>query len=268
VAAYSGIAQARKTDFADDLMKEIVSESMLNTAPPIPAAGTRAWPDLTVAPQFGLGPSITKSFAYDTLLLPSGAGLLPAISESARMADEPIYFDIVPHIVHSDSISFQFRTYVDQPGKDLAGKVIFDQELGNLVNPFLEFDHSKEENYIYAGGQSQGSARNIQQVSYAARYRASQWNRCEGFADARTQSSPADVLESAYSALDEGRPRRRLGGKPIDTQGTRFGRDWNWGDQVTARYREQEFDSMIRVAVITLNRRGQESIQTRLEWED
>ena len=55
---------------------------------------------------------------------------------------------------------------------------------------------------------------------------------------------------------------------PVDTQGTRFGRDWDFGDKVRARYRGQEFDAIIRSVVLSMDDSGQETIRAKLEYED
>lgn len=268
VAAYAGEAQTDKTDYADDMMKEVTTESLADGVAPVPDAGTRTWGDLSVAPQFALGPTLTKAFAFRKLLEPSGAGVLSGLAQAARKAGTEVFFDIVPNVISSAGITFQFRTYINQPGRDVSARVIFDQEYGNLTSPFLEYDYTREENYVYSGGQGQGTARNIQQVYDATRYGISQWGRCEGFADARMQSADNGVREAGRAQLEERQPRRRLGGTPIDTEGTRFGRNWDFGYRVTARYRGQEFNAIIRAVVISVGKDGREAIQARVEYED
>jgi hypothetical protein len=268
VAAYAGSAEAGKSDAADDMMKQVVTESMADGVDPTPSAGTRVWADLSVAADLGLGPSLTKAFAFRRLLESSGAGVLPDIAKAAREAGTEVWFDVVPDVVTSNSINFQFRTYTGQPGMDVSDRVVFDQERGNLESAFLEYDHCQEVNYVYAAGQGQGAARNVQQAYSSTRFGSSQWNRCEGFADARNQTPNSGVREAGRALLREGRPRRRFGGTPLDTRGTRFGRDWDHGYKVRARYRGREFDSIVRAVVVSVNERGEEKIQARLDWED
>lgn len=266
VAAYSGSSQAEKTDYADDMMKGVVSESISDGASPVPAAGTRIWSNFTVAPDVSLGPTLTKAFAWEKLLWPSGMGVLPGIAQAAREAGTEIFFDVVPSTITSNSIAFEFRTYIGQPGMDVSGLgVIFDEERGNLRSAYLEYDYTGEENYIYAGGQGQGAGRNIQQVYDSARYGASKWARSEGFADARNQTTDNGVREAGRVALEAGRPIIRFGGEPMDTKGSRYGVDWDFGYRVRARFRGEEFDAIIRA--VTISRDEQEEIiRARLEY--
>lgn len=267
VIAYAGSAEASKTDFADDMMKEIVAESIADSVEPTPDAGTRVWADLSIASDLGLGPTITKSFPFDKLLTKSGQGVLAVLAKASREAGTEVFFDIVPDVVGSNSITFQFRTNTEQPGQDVSDRVVFDQERGNMRNPSLEYDYTNEENYIYGGGQGKGAARNIQQASDSTRYGISQWNRCEGFADARNQSTDDGVREAARSKLENGRPKIRFSAIPIDTAGTRFGVDWDFGYKVKASYKNFEFDTIIRAASISVNSGG-EQIRARLELEE
>jgi len=267
VAAYAGTAQATKTDFADDMMKEIVTEAIADGVAPLPSAGTRLWPNLSIQGQLGLGPTITRSFEFDYLLTTSGQGVLPAIAQAARIAGTEVFFDIVPNVVTGSSITFQFQTFIGQPGQDVSNQVTFDQASGNMKNPHLEYDYTEEENYIYAGGQGEGIARNIQQVSDSARYGISIWGRCEGFADARNETTNNGVTAQGQQALDAGRPKVNFSADPVDTVGTRFGRDWDYGYQVTARYRNIQFPAIIRSTIINKNQDSSETIQARLEFE-
>ena len=268
VAAYSGTGQSDKTDFADDMMKEVVSQSILDNAAPTPDAGTRVWSDLSVTADTSSAPTITKGFGWDKLLTTSGQGVLPSLAKAAREDGTDVYFDITPNVVGSSSMTFKFQTFIGQPGQDVSDRVVFDQSAGNLANPFLEEDYTEEENYIYSGGQGQGEDRNIQQVFDSGRYSVSQWNRCEGFADARNQTTNDGVRESGRDRLNEGRPRIRFGGIPIDTKATRFGIDWDFGYKVTAKYQNREFLPIIKAVTLTVDSNGRETVETRLDYEE
>lgn len=266
VAAYSGSAQANKTDFADDMMKEVVTQSIADGVAPLPTAGTRVWANLSIQADASAGPTITKSFPFDKLMSGSGSGVLPTLAQAAREAGTEVFFDIVPNVVTGSNITFQFQTKTGQPGQDVTDRVVFEQEGRNMRDPKLEYDYSEEENYVYAAGQGEGAARNIQQVYDATRYGASIWNRCEGFADARNQTEDNGVVAAGRAALEVGRPRIRFTATPVDTAGTRFGTDWNFGDKVTARYKNIEFDTIIRAVTLSVDGSGKETIQAALEF--
>jgi len=260
VAAYAGSSQAEKTDFADDMMKEIVTEAIADGVAPAPDAGTRVWNDLSVQADVSNGPTLTMSFAWANLLTLSGGGALADIAKASREAGTEVFFNVAPSNLSATSIDFEFRTYTGQPGTDrtIAG-VTFDQVKGNMGSPSLTEDYTEEVNYVYAGGQGEGISRNVRQVYDSDRYGLSQWNRCEGFADARDEGTNNGVDAIGNDALSLGRPIRRFSMTPLDTIGAVFGTDWDVGDKVRARYRGEEFDSLIRGATITLDR-GQESI--------
>lgn len=268
VAHYAGEAQASYTATeADNMMKDIVTNSIADGTNPAPDAGTRVWGDLSVAVDLTDGPQLNKAGAWRKLLTEVGSGILVDIASAARVAGTEVFFDIVPRTVSSTEITFVFRTYTNQPGQDVTDRVVFAEDDRNLLNPFLEYDYSIEENYIYAGGQGEENERYIAQVYDANRYNVSQWGRCEGFADARDQDTDDGAREVGRLRLDEGRPRIRAGGIPVDMEGTRFGLDWDFGDKVRMRFRRREFDCIVRSVILRMGAGGDETIETRLEYE-
>ena len=266
VAAYSGSPQASKTDFADDMMKEVVTESIADGVAPVPTAGTRVWADLSIAPDTSSGPSISVSFAFDPLLTPSGSGALPAIAKAAREAGTEVFFGIYPDVVTSKTINFVFRTFIGQPGQDLTLRgVFFSPELGTIRSVSLEYDYSKEINYVYAGGQDIGASRDVQQVYDAARYLRSRWNRCEGFIDARSKIGNA-VQEKGNEYLELGRPKVRFTCVPQDTPLVQFGVDWTHGDKVLAAYKRLQFGAVATDTTIEVKNTGEETVHSKLEY--
>jgi len=262
VANYAGTTEANKTDYADDMMKEIVDEQMVNDASdPAPTWGSRDWASLSVQGDTGDGPSITRAVTWDNVL-----ESCQDIAEAARSEGTEVFFDVVP-IVGASSISFQFRTKTGQPGADVSDSVTFDEALGNLWEPSLTYNARVEENYIYAGGMGQEDNRDIQQAYNTTRINVSQWNRCEGFAYASYQRTADGVLQSANQELNEKRPIEILSGRAVDMRGTRFGVHWNWGDRVTARVLGREFTSIIRAVTIRLDENGQEHVEPQMEYE-
>lgn len=268
VAHYAGSTNATATaEEADDLMKRLVTDSIADGSNPAPTAGTRVWGDLSIAGDLTDGPALTKDFAWGRLLTRSGMGVLPKLAAAAKEAGTEVFFDVAVKTVSPVSITFEFRTFTGQPGQDLTSKVTFDQQTKNLERPSIEYDHLQEENYIYAGGQGMEAEREIQQVYDADLYNVSQYNRCEAFEYATNQSAANGVREAGRAALREGRPRKKFQGEPVDVESTRFGLHWDFGDKVRARYRNEEFDAIVRAVVLHGGSMGDEKISARLEYE-
>lgn len=267
VAAYSGSSQAQKGPMpADDMMKEVVTESMEDTAQPLPTFGTRAWANLSVQASNSLGPTISKSFAFEKLLTFDGGGVMPILARAAAQEGIETFFAIQPLIVNSSSINFEFRTFINWPGNDVSDTVIFDQDSGNLLNPELEIGHSREENYLYATGQGTQDNRDVQQVWDATRIGQSIWGRMEGEADSRNQGDPDGVTASGNDKLWDGRPKIRFTGQLADTEGTTFIGHYDVGDLVTVNFPPINFQAIVRAATLSVDDNGKIGLDARIDF--
>lgn len=268
VAAYSTSAAAKYSATpADNIMKAVVLTSMIDSVDPTPDFGTRAWANLTVQVPDGQGPVISSSFPFKKLLTMDGGGVLPILAKAAKELGTEVFFSIDSNVVNTNSINYEFRTKIGQPGQDVSADVTFDEASGNLIDPVLDIDYTNEANYIYATGQGERENREVQQVWDAARIGQSIWGRIEEEADSRNQDDANSVLSSGYSALWDGRPKIKFTGKPADVKGTQFGKHWWFGDVVTTKFEFIQFQSIIRAVSISVNQNGEQSIDTRLDYE-
>lgn len=272
VAAYSGTEYASWTDTeADDLMKALVRNAQSDVIPPLPDAGTRAWSNLSVEADTTRGPQLTMSLAWrylDDALL---AVLNAAAQEAADNSVDPVWFDVMPDVVTSDGATFVFRTFAGtQPGLDLTPQgITFDADIDDrLSTPYLEYDYQDEANYVYGGGQGRGTDRTIQQAYDASRYGRSIWGRREIFAESNQCKSDGAVLAVAQAALRSRRPVRRVGGKPLDSESFMYGRDWDLGDRVMARFERVQFKAIVGAVTIALAADGREQVLSRLDYQD
>lgn len=260
VAYAAGTDEAAKTDASDDMMKEIVEENLGATA-----GGDRDMSALfNIQADVSVGPTLTKQFPWRNVL-----DVLQDLQEASRAAGTEVFFDVVP-IPSPTTLSWNFRTATGQPGADLtsgANQVVFDQERGNMIDPSYSEDATDERNYVYGLGQGEGEDREQQEVEDTTSSTASFWARSEGYADARLEEEANGVREEARAVLEKSRAQIYFSATPVDTRGTRFGRDWNWGDKVVARYRGLEFWSIIKTVMISLRAGTGERINARLEYE-
>jgi hypothetical protein len=260
VAYAAGTDEANKTDAADDMMKEIVEENLGATA-----AGDRDMSALfSIQADVSAGPTLTKRFAWRNQL-----DVLQDLQEASRAEGTEVFFDVVP-IPSATTLSWDFRTATGQPGADLtsgANQVVFDQERGNMRDPSYSPDWTDERNYVYGLGQGEGDDREQQDVEDTTSTAESFWSRAEAYADARLEEEANGVREEARALLEKRRAQIFFSATPVDTRGTRFGRDWNWGDKVIARYRGLEFEAIIRAVMISVREGTGETINARLEYE-
>ena len=228
IAYAAGSSQGDKSDYADDMMKEYVDENLVN-----PTDTDRTTPNLTVAGDLGLGPSIDMAMARDNVLR-----ALQDIAEVARDRGTYLAFDVV----RVSRNNYQFRTYTGQRGQDhtqggSVGLRLIGPQYGNLKNAdIVLFDRRDERNVAYAGGQGVGSDREVEEVENTTRSQASQYNRREVWVDARNiePGNTAALQDKGYQALEKNKPVQTLTGDLVDTRGFRYGVHYGFGDLVPA----------------------------------
>jgi len=257
----AGETETNITDYADDMLKAMVTENMLGSA-----ASARDWSAyISAETDLSAAPSITKEIQWRNVL-----EMCREICDASKEAGTLLWFDMAERGVTSGAISFIFRTFTNQPGRDRSSvkdvRVVFDQERGNMGNPEYEEDFTEEVTYVYAGGQGELDGRRMLEAENTARSGISVWGRKEAFVSATAQTSSDGTEQAAYSVLREGMPKRKFTSAVIDIDGSRFGRDWSFGDKVVARYRGNEFDSIITMVNIRVEN-GRETISARLEYE-
>lgn len=254
IAYAAGTANAGTVTAVDDGMKDIFNVNFLAAA----TDGDRdiSGNEVTVQNDLGDGGSITKSFSWRNVM-----DVLQELNAASRTAGTEVFFRLVwQGIDENDRLQLQFRTYTGQPGKDLTypnSSIVFGLEFGNLVEPSLEYDHTNEINYVYAGGQGEGADREIVEVSDLARIKKSAWNRREGFKDARNESTTAGVTAAGNAMLAEFRPRERFSGTIMDTKFTPYGSGWRLGDRLPVTYIGRQFDEILRKVAVKVSQDGE-----------
>jgi len=264
VAAYAGSANARITDYADDMLKGLMTDAMSDAIAPVPSAGTRAWANLSVSGDDSQGPELTLDLEYEELLTFSGGGAFKKIVNAAREAGTDLFFDIWPNKLLENSIDFVFNTHVDHFGNDLRDKIIFSIANSTIEDAVAIYDYSKSKNYIYAGGQGKEEERTITQAYDADAYGRSIWARSERFKD--VPGVEDDSLQDAANAeLIARRGSVETKGKIKDTPDIRFGRDFDFGDMVTTVLWEDQYDAMVSAVTVGMQN-GRETVDITAEY--
>lgn len=265
IASKSGTAGAQKTDNIDDIMKAYVRENLGALA----SASRNYSAYFTVAGDLGQGTSITKAASFDGLL-----ETLQALSQQSFVVSSgniPIYFDVVGVTTASGVANLEFRTYRYQRGQDRtytgqAYSITLSEETQTLDNVEITYAFADEINYVYVGGSGEGSLRALEEVSDTTRIGYSPINRREAFVN-YTNSNVTAVLQSqGYQKLREGKPRKVITADIRNTDAGAYGRDWGFGDKMTASVDGEVFDvHIISVAVSLQN--GRETIKAAIRGE-
>jgi hypothetical protein len=262
VAYAAGTSQADKSDYADDMLKEIVDENLGSSA--TDSDRDLSGLEFTIAADVSRALGIEKGFSYREMM--------PLLQDIADMSSEggiDLYFDVVPKIISTTQIGFEFQTFVDQRGRDRTydsgNPVVFGKEWGNLYQPRLNYDYTYEWNYVYAGGQGEKADRIIEERSDSERIGASVWNRREKFVDCRDIATSDGALYRAEQKLKEGQPIFKFTASLLDTEQARYGLDWKFGDKVVIAYRGIQMTATIQSLRLMIDESGKEEIDVKME---
>lgn len=265
IAFKSGTSGATKTENIDDLMKAYVRENL-----GVLASDSRTYSSyFTVADDLGQGVSITKAASFDGLL-----ETLQALSQQSftqGTTPVPIFFDVIGVTTASGVANLQFNTYKNQRGLDRtytgqAYSITLSEETQTIDNVEITYAFSDEINYVYVGGSGEASNRAVEEVSDSTRIAYSPINRREVFVS-YTNSNVSAVLQSqGYQKLREGKPRKIVTADIRNTDNNAYGRDWAFGDKLTADIDGEVFD--VRIDVISVSiQSGKETIKASLRGE-
>lgn len=261
VAYAAASAQSQKTDNIDDLMKAIVRENLGSSA----GVG-RVRTGFTVQADASLGTSTTKAFSYRNVL-----DVLQDLAQESGTTAAPIFFDIVGVITVDGITSIEFRTYANQRGLDRTyasqlNGITLSTDDSTLNDAEIAYDFSNEINAIYVGGSGQEAARTVVAVSDTARINTSPLNRSEGFVN-YSNSNVTSVLQSAgYAVLRDSRPKKIITANIQNTTNLMYGRDWYWGDKVTAQVDTDTFNARIDAIQVSITG-GKEDIKAMIKGE-
>ena len=265
VAYFAAETESHKIDFSDDMLKAVIRENMGALAPLDEAGRPRAYDPnrFSVMADVAAGPVVERNFAW-RFTLP----ILQEIADSSHNLGFPLYFDVVPS---AEPAVFEFQTFISYLGKDRSAtsdvQVVFSKENNNLSKPSWEEDWFDERNYVYGGGQGEEADRMIDPEDDVWRIRKSIWNRRECFMDAREETAIQGVANKAYQRMQRERPVVQFSADLLDSRKTRFGKDFMYGDLITAKYRGREFSAMVDAYSITKPKTGPEELEIRTEVE-
>ena len=257
-AADAGSAGATKSGTADDVMKEYVDENLGGSA----AAGRDLTGDgFSVQADLTLAQAIDKAASRRNLLT-----VCQELAQSSTQLGTDLFFDVM----HPTPATFEFRTYMGRRGSDRTiatgqNPVLLAPEMGNLSNVSYDQDWRGEVTFVYGAGQGLEDDRLVVERNDATRLAASVFNRREALFDGRIYSVQASLEDASDARLRELRPKRRFRAEITGTESFRYGRDWNFGDQLTAEFAGETLDVDVLAVQGIIDSNNRETISGRLE---
>lgn len=267
---FAGTAQTDKSGAGEAVLKEFVDENAGPSA--LSANGRLGGVDgtiagLTIEADQGNGASWEGARAYKNLLT--------VASEIAVETGVDI------EVVGLGVAAYEFRVHDGQRGEDRtvvgldaaglngAGNapVIFSRVFGNMAIPLFSVNRSTEINAVYALGQGEESDRTVVLRQDLSAIADSPINRVEMIRNATQESTTAGLNSVGDEALTENQKKETLRFDALQIEGTFYGKDYTWGDLITARYRTSEFNKkIVDVRLVVSNTQGGENIT--LEFAD
>jgi hypothetical protein len=229
----AGQEYATKTGLAESVIKSFVADSMVS-----PLDANRIFNGVTVAADSGAGNIITFSARYTNLL-----SVCETVSEQGNLDYGIIGGSEVGEFIF-DARGLWGNDYREG---NTAGNIpiIFSIERDNMLIPILSLNYSAEQNFMYVGGEGQGAERVIQEVQNSVAIATSPWGRKESFAESRSQNSVDALVAAGQTELEARKAKQSLSFSIRQTDSSRWIRDWNLGDLITAKYYEYAFDRQI-----------------------
>ena len=166
-------------------------------------------------------------------------------------------------LVNAGGATWEFRWYDGQLGTDRTSNVRFALNYGNMANPVLRRDFTKEPTVVFVGGQGQEASRTIV-VRTGANYDAT-YNAAEVFVDSRQESTTAALEATGDVELSLAQARVDLTFDVLQVPQTYYGVHYLLGDLVTGIYEGFSATKQVRRVSVAVAPDGAERIQVELK---
>ena len=273
---FSGDAGSNKSGLGETVIKEYVNENagpgaLLSTGRIQDAESDGVTLGLSIEGDAGNGLAWSGGRSFRNLLT-----VIQNIADIANVA-----FDIIG----TGTKAFEFRVYDKQRGEDRttigldtaglnsAGNtpVIFSLGFGNMAVPVLSENRSQEVTVSYVLGQGVAEERNIEEVKDDVAIADSPWNRIEDTINASneaTVSGNANLIAVGDEELEKNKLKEKLSFSFMQIPSTFYGKDYTWGDVVTNRYEEKEFNQELDEVRVTVSENAENGEEITGVFED
>ncbi len=256
---YAGSAYTSKIGLGETVIKEFVDENIGPGAVSVDRIDVGTMPGLTIQTDYERGTLWDGARAWKPLM--------QNIQEVAQATG------LAFNIVGTGPATFEFRVYEGQQGADrsrvgldlstgrnAAGNVPvhFSVALGNMITPLIQDNSGDVINVVYVLGQGEEILRQIEIVKNEFSIQLSPWNRRVESRNAVQETTSAGLISVGEAVLAERKPQKVLSFKPVQTASTVYGKDYYFGDLISAEYDDEFFTLEIKFLEITVNESGED----------
>lgn len=248
---YANTAFTLKQGPGETVMKELVTENAGPDADDAARRNTGTYSAIT----YGL------SVAADNALGVEWKGAMAWRNLHDQLLEIALATSVDFEISRIGPLSFVFNTYYPQRGIDRTAGVnllTFAPEFGNMTNITYARSRVEEANVVAVLGQGEEAARQVL-VRVSAARSDSLWNTIEMTRDARNQPDVTSMQSTGDAALQETKAMETFTFSTLQTAVRQYGRDYNVGDVVAAKYRAIQVTKKIITAKVNVAK-GREEV--------
>lgn len=244
--------QTQKVDYADDMLKELMSENAGASATDT-ARSLATY--LSIQPDTSQAPIIFMEGMSQRVLL----DMLTDIANASANDDTPTWLGFDIELADQLTGLLEFRTYIGQRGVDHRfptgnPPLLLSIEAGNLQNVEVSTQYKDSASFVYARGAGVGTIAAVATAQDDALIALSPFGRREKVVDGGSVPG-ADALDFlARSELRNARPRQYMQANLVEGGATPTlrGVQWDFGDYCTASYKGMTFDVRVDKVAVTL----------------
>lgn len=248
------------TGFAGNAIKEYVGYNMiLGSAPD----ADRVMPGLAVEALHNDGDTITYSARYTNLLT-----ACQTIAEDGNVKfgilgtdDPPTTFYIATREI------WGLDRRVNSSNPDRGDPMLFDFIKKNMDIPILSKNYSEQRTVVYVAGTGVGIKRKTLELTNLTALAESPRARREAYTDSRGAESNDEMITVGVAYLEENAAKNSLTFNLRQNESTRWMRDFNLGDIVTAHYFDHLSSKEISEVHVTVNTSRDTTFIERIDIE-
>ncbi len=265
IAYRAATSFSNKAGAGETVIKQFVDENIGPSAASPERLLPSVMPNLTIQPDLGRGSYWEGGRSWKSLLetvqeVATATGLAFDIVE----VEPAVFMFLVKENRLGENRSTEGLDQSTRLNSSGNSPVHFSLDRDNMLTPMVQITRSDVVNVVYALGAGEKDARLVLPVTDEYNVLLSPWNRRAVCRNASQETTLLALQSVGEEILNERRARAILTFQPQQTFSTVYGRDYFFGDRVTATYEGVDYHLEIVEVELTFNENG-EDLRFRFE---